>query len=131
MTEIISPTMVMAGKISFSGELVIRGTVRGIITTTGDDDKLVIEEGGLVVADITVRTMVVSGLVEANQIKVAHTIRVTKTGKIIGATIQFHTLELEEGAILQDCKLEHKPWPRCGRDGNMGGIFRDVEPISK
>jgi len=127
VAEVIPPTVVLAGKVSFSGELVVRGTVRGTIATTGND-KLTVAETGLVVASITARNVEISGIVEAKTINCAHTIRVNRTGKIFGATIYFHTLELEEGAVLDNCKLEHKPWPRCGKDGNMGGVIRIPGP---
>lgn len=121
--DIIPRTLVIAGKVEFEKQLNVYGTIHGnVISKNGT---LIVERSGLVTGDVEVfvKNMVVDGLVDASHIKATETIRVTKNGIIEGSKITFHTLEIEEGAVLENCRLDHKPWPRCGRDANMGGVF--------
>ncbi len=100
------------GDISFSGMLILDGTITGSITGSQTDDVLTISESGLIEGKINVANIVVNGKIKGD---------ITSTGKVevaskadIEGNVYYSTIEMNTGSringqlIYQDDKKNNK-----------------------
>ena len=99
----------VTGTIIFTGVLRIEGSVNGDVIAQADDsadDCAIVGLMGNVKSDkINARNIVIAGVVSSPNIYALGTIRILKTARIVDATITCDTLEIEQGALLHNCKL--------------------------
>ena len=90
---IISDDIVFKGSIKFNTTLRVRGHIKGTIEATGE---LVVEDVGVVDADILVNKLVANGTIKGN-IEAKEKIEVGKTGVIVG-DIKSPVLQMDSGS---------------------------------
>ena len=89
----ISDDIVFKGSIKFNTTLRVRGHIKGTIEATGE---LVVEDVGVVDADINVNKLIANGTIKGN-IEAKEKIEVGKTGVIVG-DIKCPTLQMDSGS---------------------------------
>jgi cytoskeletal protein CcmA (bactofilin family) len=77
---IISEDIVFKGNIKFQSSLRVRGHIKGTIEATGE---LIVDDIGVVDADIVVHTLIANGTIKGN-IEAKEKIEIGKTGVIVG-----------------------------------------------
>lgn len=115
----------------FSGDLQSKGPVRiegGVSGTVQSDESIVVQESGLVKADLTAREIVISGKVEGNV--VAHErLEVTANSTLIG-DITAPRVSIAEGVVFEGkCAMNAPSEPsapalesvQAETDGGAGG----------
>lgn len=127
-TALIASGLTIHGNITYTGELNIEGRVFGSLIPSVEDDgqgrNINVAEGALVQGKgLAAKNLNVGGKIECQTITITDLAKISKSAHIVNATIYFHTLEIEKGANLENCTLVHKPWPKCGRTGNVGGVI--------
>lgn len=90
---IISDDIVFKGNIKFNTTLRVRGHIKGTIEATGE---LVVEDVGVVDADILVNKLVANGTIKGN-IEAKEKIEIGKTGVIVG-DIKSPILQMDSGS---------------------------------
>lgn len=88
----------ITGDISFSGVLVLDGTVNGSLLGTKNDDVLTINESGMVDGKIEVANVIVNGTVKGDII-VSGKIEVASKASIEG-NVYYQNIEMETGARI-------------------------------
>lgn len=113
-TNLISEGTCINGTVNFTGIIKIQGTVDGDVMcgdepTTGDTPSQIIVDTAGVVNSHSMQShhMVIAGNVTSKNIACSGIMRILHTAVISGATIQYSTLEIEPGAILDKCQMEH------------------------
>lgn len=76
----IGPSMLVRGNLQGDEDLTVLGRVEGSVELTRT---LIVENGGIVKADVSVRNAVVSGIVVGN-INATDSIEITETGRVVG-----------------------------------------------
>lgn len=98
-TSIIAKDSVFGGDLTFSGRLVVYGTVTGTISAEADSDSmLLIEETGSVEGDIRVPSALVNGRIRG-EIHASTRIKLTARAEIDG-DVHYERLELSEGCRI-------------------------------
>jgi cytoskeletal protein CcmA (bactofilin family) len=92
--SIIDRDLILDGKISSKGSLVIRGKVNGILT----GEKVVIAEEGSVFAEAEVASLTVGGIFEG-EIRASKELIILSTGSVKG-TVYCSSLTVESGGLL-------------------------------
>ncbi len=77
---IIGPETIVSGEVTGDEDLVVRGRINGRIRLT---QSLTIEAGGVVQADVDVRTLVISGVLLGNA-TASESVRLTDKARVIG-----------------------------------------------
>jgi len=93
---IIGNSIIIDGEISGDEELVIQGTVKGKITL---QEKLQVENGGMVEADIETQTVTISGKVTGN-ILAKEKVEILSDGKMVG-DIKAPRITIADGATFK------------------------------
>jgi len=93
LDTIISEDIVFKGNIKFQTSLRVRGHIKGTIEATGE---LVVDDVGVIDADINVNSLIANGTIKGN-IEAKEKIEVGKTGVIIG-DIKSPVLQMEAGS---------------------------------
>jgi len=104
--SIIDKGLTVEGTISCRGQLVIKGTVKGIL----DGENVVIAEDGAAYAEIKVASMTVGGTFEGT-LAASEELVILATGKCSG-TVTCKNLVVEAGGILNadvSCKQLQQP----------------------
>ncbi len=100
------------GDISFSGMLILDGTITGSITGSQNDDVLTISESGLIEGKINVANIVVNGKIKGD-ISSSGKVEVASKANIEG-NVYYRTIEMNTGSringqlIYQDDKKNSK-----------------------
>ncbi len=76
----IGPSMLVRGNLQGDEDLTVLGRVEGNVELTRT---LIVENGGIVKADVSVRNAVISGIVVGN-INASDSIEITETGRVVG-----------------------------------------------
>ncbi|MEO0813136.1 MAG: polymer-forming cytoskeletal protein, partial [Myxococcota bacterium] len=76
----IGPSMLVRGSLQGDEDLTVLGRVEGSVELTRT---LIVENGGIVKADVEVRNAVVSGIVVGN-ITASDSVEITETGRVVG-----------------------------------------------
>jgi len=92
--SIIDRDLILDGKISSKGSLVIRGKVNGILT----GEKVVIAEEGSVFAEAEVSSLTVGGIFEG-EVRASKELIILSTGSVKG-TVYCSSLTVESGGLL-------------------------------
>jgi cytoskeletal protein CcmA (bactofilin family) len=92
------------GKLTFDSDVVIGGEIKGFISAS---QLVVVEQTGVVSADLDVGDLSVSGTVMGEVTARGH-VHITSTGQIIG-NIRCSSLSVEKGGVLRGhCYMEPK-----------------------
>ena len=86
---------VCRGRLAFKNTLCINGEFEGKLTT---GDKLIVAEGGVVLADIEAGTVICKGRIRGN-ITASQKVEIHSTGKILGDVLS-PALMIELGAVF-------------------------------
>jgi len=92
--SIIDKSLTLDGSVSFSGELIVEGAIKGRL----EGDQVIIAEGGQVDAETHVVNMTISGVFNG-ELTVKNKLLLMSGGKCRG-TITCRDLEMEAGSIL-------------------------------
>lgn len=92
--SIIDEGFTVEGTVVGKGRLVIKGTVKGVLS----GNSVVIAEEGAVYADVHAAEMTIGGLFDG-QVEVQNTLTILATGKCSGQ-VKCHDLIVEAGGIL-------------------------------
>jgi cytoskeletal protein CcmA (bactofilin family) len=92
--SVLGTTVVLQGDISGQEDLIIRGQVRGKISLPGND--LMVAEGGLVEAEVRVRSITVRGEVNGNIVALGK-VTIERTGRVRG-DLSASIISIEDGA---------------------------------
>ena len=96
VATIIGPGTVVTGEIRSKGTVRVEGTVEGRLEC---EDTIVIQESGIVRADLIAGQIIISGTVEGNSF--AHDrLEITNQGKVIG-NITAPRISIAEGVIFE------------------------------
>lgn len=113
-TSLIGEGTSFKGDTTFAGTLKIEGSydgdLRGAtdISTKGIKDCLVTTEKAVLKGNrIDTFDAIFAGEQRYATIAVEDTLRLLSTARIFGATIYYRHLEIEQGALLHECKLIH------------------------
>lgn len=108
--SVISKDMHLAGELSFSGTVVIDGTIDGQSVKQNHADtkpSLLHINGNVKVKDVVIiHDLTVCGTVEAREIRVEGTFAVKSGCKVSADVIYYRTLEVEPGAIIM-AQMKH------------------------
>jgi cytoskeletal protein CcmA (bactofilin family) len=117
MTSRIERGMTIEGSIRGEGELEVAGRLRGALTLVG---KLIVEQGGVVEADVEATDIEVAGLL-AGSATAHNTVQVMAGGRV-EARIKAPRLMVEDGALFRGELMAQ------GRDGTGSIGFGAPEP---
>ena len=92
---VLGSNAVFKGELTFKGTLCIDGEFEGKLTT---GDKLIVAEGGVVIADIDAGTVICKGRIRGNIIA-SQKVEIHSTGKILGDVLS-PALMIELGAVF-------------------------------
>ena len=113
-TNLVAQGTTVSGTVSFTGTIKIQGNVEGDLITMTDandlkkQDRIIVDDGGSVTSsEIRAYDIVIAGNVSSNKIYAEETVAVLSTAIIKNATIYYRTLEIESGAVLNNCELHH------------------------
>lgn len=111
-TNLIALDSKISGNIVFSGTLRIDGDVNGNVTCSSEDtsteNSVVVGRDGTVSgAKIITPNAVLGGLISVAELRVEGTLRIKSTAKIKKALIYYRNLEIETGAVLDNCQMKH------------------------
>jgi cytoskeletal protein CcmA (bactofilin family) len=95
-TTVIGPSIVISGKISGEEDLTIRGRVEGSLQVAG---ALVVDPGGVVKADVTAKSAVVSGVLVGN-VTAEQSVELTREARMVG-DIQAPRVIILDGAAYR------------------------------
>lgn len=79
-STVIGPSILINGKLSGDEDLTVRGRVEGTLSLTRT---LIVEESGIVKADVAVKNAIVSGVVVGN-ISATESVELTREGRMVG-----------------------------------------------
>ena len=114
---VIGPSVKVEGNFSCAGDIVVEGTVVGMLHTTKN---LRIGDHAKVRADIEADNVLIAGEVHGN-ITATGTLQLLATGKIIG-NVTVGRISIETGAVLQGkCQMTTKTSGTQGENGNDNG----------
>ncbi|XXF80637.1 polymer-forming cytoskeletal protein [Myxococcaceae bacterium GXIMD 01537] len=77
---VVGPSILISGKLAGDEDLIVRGRVEGELTLT---KTLIIEQTGVVKANVAVRNAIVSGVVVGN-INATESVELTREGRMVG-----------------------------------------------
>jgi cytoskeletal protein CcmA (bactofilin family) len=106
----------ISGTVKFIGVILVRGKVTGdIIAGIQDSDAKkqldcisVASTGEVSSSEMFATNIIIEGRVTAKKIWAEDTIKIASTAIITGgATIYCRTIEVETGAVLDDCQIKH------------------------
>lgn len=110
-TNLIAQQSEINGTVSFSGIIKIQGVVKGDILSHVEaslDDAIIVDNMGSVQSDLMkASNVVIAGAVFSKCIHAENTLRLLATAKMHGATVYYRTLEIEPGALLDNCQMKH------------------------
>jgi len=92
--SIIEKSLTLDGSVSFSGELIVEGTIKGSLK----GDHVIVAEAGMINAETHVSNMTISGVFRGS-LTVTHKLLLLSGGSCSG-TITCGDLEMEAGSIL-------------------------------
>ena len=93
---VIGGSIVIDGEISGEEDLVIRGTVKGRVVLR---ENLIVEDSGVVEADIETQTVTVSGQVTGN-IQAGERVEISSGGRMVG-DIKSPRILIADGAVFK------------------------------
>ncbi len=79
-TTVIGESILISGKLSGDEDLLVRGRVEGELSLT---KTLIVEQSGIVKANVTVKNAIVSGVVVGN-ISATESVELTREGRMVG-----------------------------------------------
>jgi cytoskeletal protein CcmA (bactofilin family) len=106
----------ISGTVKFTGVILVRGKVTGdVVAGVQDADAKkqsdcisVARTGEVSSSEMTATNIVIEGRVTAKKIWAEDTIRIASTAVITGgATIYCRNIEVEPGAMLNECQIKH------------------------
>ena len=114
-TNLIAEGTIVTGEIDFTGVICIRGRLSGkylngsaVEGAKGPSTGISVADTGFVESEAMRAELVsIDGTVHSKRITADTNLRIGKTAKITGALIQYRTIEIENGAVLINCQLEH------------------------
>ena len=93
---VIGSSIVIEGEVTSDEDLVIEGTIRGRVATR---DNLVVEEGGVVEADIEAQNVTVAGQVTGN-VQAAERVEISAGGRMVG-DLKAPRIHIADGAAFK------------------------------
>lgn len=112
-SNLIAEGTSVAGTMNFSGTMKVQGTIKGDVLSGAsfenkNNDCLIVDKMGEVTSD-SVKTgdAIIAGKLSCKELWVEDTLRVLSTAQITGANIYYRTLEIEPGALITGCTLNH------------------------
>lgn len=104
--SVLGATVVLQGDIGGQEDLIVRGQFRGKINLPGND--LLVVEGGLIEAEVRVRSITVRGEVNGN-ITASGKVIIERTGRVKG-DLSASVISIEDGAQFKgSVKVLSKP----------------------
>jgi cytoskeletal protein CcmA (bactofilin family) len=104
--SVLGPTVVLQGDIGGQEDLIVRGQFRGKINLPGND--LLVVEGGLIEAEVRVRSITVKGEINGN-IAASGKVIIERTGRVKG-DLSASIISIEDGAQFKgSVKVMGKP----------------------
>ena len=98
-TTLISKNTEIVGDIHFSGTLVVEGTIKGNIHTSGEGDALArVMETGVIEGDVCVPSLVINGTVNGDVFSSKHIELAAKT--VINGNVHYALIEMVKGAQI-------------------------------
>ena len=79
-STVIGPSILINGKLSGDEDLTVRGRVEGTLSLTRT---LIVEESGIVKADVAVKNAIISGVVVGN-VSATESVELTREGRMVG-----------------------------------------------
>ena len=118
-TNLLAHGTKVAGNIKFDGALKIEGEIEGNISHNSADLSVdnalnVTKTGGVVGEFIHSPNAILGGNILVKEINVEGTLRILSTAHIKNALILYRNLEIEHGAILDNCQMQHLDWTSKG-----------------
>lgn len=92
--SIIDEGFTLEGEVSFNGQLVVKGTVKGTLK----GEQIVVAEGGVVLADTQADFITIAGKFHGN-LKVSEKMTLLSTGTCTGKIV-CKDMEMEPGGVL-------------------------------
>lgn len=92
---VVGPSMNVEGDFSSEGNIIVKGTVTGSVTTS---KHLIVEQGAKIIANVNASSATVAGEVRGNM-KVKDYIELVATARVVG-DIEVQTISMEPGALL-------------------------------
>jgi cytoskeletal protein CcmA (bactofilin family) len=93
---VVGPSVVVEGDFASDGNILVKGTVSGNVTTSR---VLRVEDGAKILANVKAGEALISGHIKGN-VRVADRLELTETAQIVG-DIQCQTLVVAPGAVIQ------------------------------
>ncbi len=93
---VVGPSVVVEGDFASDGNILVKGTVSGNVTTSR---VLRVEDGAKILANVKAGEALISGHIKGN-VRVADRLELTETAQIVG-DIQCQTLVVASGAVIQ------------------------------
>jgi cytoskeletal protein CcmA (bactofilin family) len=118
-TNLIAKGTKIAGDVKFDGALKVEGNIDGNISHNSADLSVdnalnVTKDGGIIGNFIHSPNAILGGNILVNEIRVEGTLRILSDAHIKGAKILYRSLEIEHGAILDNCQMQHLDWTSEG-----------------
>ncbi|MCX7778653.1 MAG: polymer-forming cytoskeletal protein [Patescibacteria group bacterium] len=92
---IIGQGVRVEGNFVGEGNVIVRGQVKGSITTKND---LKVEEGAFIEADVVAQNVIIAGEIKGN-VKATETVKLINSAKVLG-NIECQSLSVEEGVVF-------------------------------
>lgn len=112
-TNLIAVGTSIAGTMNFSGTIKVQGTIKGDVLSGAsfenkNNDCLILDQMGEITSE-SVKTgdAIIAGKLSCKELWVEDTLRVLSSAQITGASIYYRTLEIEPGALITGCQLNH------------------------
>lgn len=112
-TNLIAEGTSIDGKVSFSGTMKIQGEVMGDVISGAsfegkNNDCLIVDTTGSVLSsNVKTGSAIIAGKVACKELWVEDTLRVLAGAQITGAKLYYRTLEIEPGALITGCEMNH------------------------
>jgi len=114
-TSLISPRTTITGAISYEGTLKVQGKIAGHhidyrrdLEVTKHDATLILDESGEILTnEVMAMNAIIKGHLACKKLMVEDILRVHSSARLECVVIYYRTLEIEPGAMLQDCRLIH------------------------
>ncbi|MFH1789688.1 MAG: polymer-forming cytoskeletal protein [bacterium] len=127
---VVGPSVNVEGDLSSSGNIVVKGSVSGNVTTS---KHLTVEKGAIIMANIKVGSASISGDIKGNM-KIKETLDLTSSSRVLG-DINVKTLSVEPGAviygkiIMPGVDIVDKKSSKIVKKGRKSGLLSSSEDI--
>lgn len=102
---LIDKSVEITGDVTFDGNMIINGIVRGNITDKSEKNTSAVIIGGEIYGSVTADFVIISGFVMGD-VTAKQTINIKKSGSVHG-NIAYQNLQIEEGAVISGFLKKH------------------------